>query len=203
MHRRTQVVRAILVAALLTSLAACGANSSSAGNTPDSPSSASTNSNRAHNKADVTFATQMIPHHAQAIQMAQMAINKSRDPAVLKLAKKIEDGQSPEIKSLTSWLKGWGVAIPKPGMTSMPGMSPGMSGMGAGGMSRMMTASGGEFDRRWLKMMTAHHKGAVQMAQIELRDGRSADARNLARRIVDAQQAEIKSMQAMLDRTIN
>lgn len=46
--------------------------------------------------------------------------------------------------------------------------------------------------------MTAHHKGAIEMAQMELRDGQSTDAKDLAQQIIDAQQAEIKTMQGML-----
>ncbi|MDT7595559.1 MAG: hypothetical protein QOJ06_1105 [Pseudonocardiales bacterium] len=43
-------------------------------------------------------------------------------------------------------------------------------------------------------MMISHHKGAVMMAQTELSNGRSPDARQLAQRIIDAQQREITEM---------
>lgn len=39
---------------------------------------------------------------------------------------------------------------------------------------------------------------AINMARTELRDGRSADAKALAQKIVDAQQAEIATMKQML-----
>ena len=94
----------------------------------------------------------------------------------------------------------------------MPNMSqehnmPGMEQNGMSGMSGMMSdqqmqqleqASGVEFDRMWLQMMIAHHEGAVQMAQTELRDGRNPEAKALAQTIIDAQQTEITQMQEML-----
>lgn len=141
MLQRSWFLRAIIAAALLSLLAACGGSDSSAGNAPESSTSA-------HNDADVSFATQMIPHHAQAIQMAEMAINQSQDPAVLKLANNIKNAQSPEIRTMTAWLKSWNEPVPKAGMGSMAGMNSDMPGMmSSQDMSRMMKAIGPAFDR--------------------------------------------------------
>jgi uncharacterized protein (DUF305 family) len=53
-----------------------------------------------------------------------------------------------------------------------------------------------KFDRMFLQMMIAHHKGAVTMAKSELTNGQNADARQLAQRIIDEQQREITEMEA-------
>lgn len=61
-----------------------------------------------------------------------------------------------------------------------------------------MAAEGADFDRRWLSMMILHHQGAVEMAKAQLAGGADPGARNLAQRIIDAQEAEIGEMQALL-----
>ena len=84
------------------------------------------------------------------------------------------------------------------GMSGMDGMS-GMPGM----MSRhqldsLDRASGDSWDRMFLRMMIAHHQGAIEMANVELDDGENPEALALAQRIVEAQQAEIDQMRSML-----
>jgi uncharacterized protein (DUF305 family) len=66
-------------------------------------------------------------------------------------------------------------------------------------MVQLEAARGPEFDRMWLTMMIAHHEGAVQMAGTELAEGADSDAKALAQQIIDAQQAEIQQMQALLN----
>jgi uncharacterized protein (DUF305 family) len=67
-----------------------------------------------YNAADVEFAQGMIVHHGQAVQMADMALAKSTDPAVLELAREIKDAQEPEIAQMTRWLESWGQPVPDP-----------------------------------------------------------------------------------------
>lgn len=55
-------------------------------------------------------------------------------------------------------------------------------------------------DIAFARGMTAHHRGAVEMAQIELRHGRDPELRALARRIIDAQAGEIAQMERWLAR---
>ncbi len=47
------------------------------------------------NDADVTFAQDMIPHHEQALEMAQLASDRAEDEQVRKLARRIEGAQDP------------------------------------------------------------------------------------------------------------
>lgn len=65
-------------------------------------------------------------------------------------------------------------------------------------MQRFGQATGDAFDRMFLQMMITHHQGAVAMAKTELSAGQNPGARQLAQRIVDAQQREITEMQALL-----
>lgn len=153
-----------------------------------------------NNAADATFATEMVAHHTQAIDMATMAPTRSTNPKVLDLAKRVEAAQDPEIQKMNEWLKAWGVTS-----TSMPGMDHGS--MPGGSMPGMMTdaemaslekAKGAEFDKMWLDMMIKHHEGAVEMAKTELEKGSNTEAKKLAQEIIDAQQKEITEMKGLL-----
>lgn len=157
------------------------------------------------NATDVGFAQGMIPHHAQAVEMADMAIATSTNADVLALAKQIKSAQNPEIETMTGWLQGWGQAVPSTAsmadgghdMTNMSGMM--MDGMMSDAdMKRLESSTGTAFDRLWLELMIQHHEGAVRMAKDELADGKNPDARALAQAIITSQQAEISKMNALL-----
>ena len=53
-------------------------------------------------------------------------------------------------------------------------------------------------DVAFMRGMLAHHRGAVEMSEVELKYGKDPQARALAERIIKAQQAEIAEMQAWL-----
>ncbi|MCX6465168.1 MAG: DUF305 domain-containing protein [Pseudonocardiales bacterium] len=159
------------------------------------------------NDADVAFAQGMIPHHRQAVAMAELVAGRTENPEVIDLAARIGGAQEPEIATMTGWLQEWGAEVPAEGeMGGMAGMDHGgMAGME--GMSGMMTpeqmtaleqASGPEFDQMFLEMMVEHHRGAIEMAQTELDEGSDPEALALAQQIIDAQQAEITEMESLL-----
>ena len=151
------------------------------------------------NTADVEFARSMIPHHAQAIQMAEMALSQTSSAQIKDLAARIKSAQDPEIQTMRAWLTQWGQTVPDTGM-SMDGGMGGMStdGMMSGSdMKKLQSGMGAEFDQMFLSMMVIHHEGAVRMAETELTDGKFAPAKELATSVIDAQNAEIKEMQQL------
>jgi len=90
----------------------------------------------------------------------------------------------------------------------MAGSDMGGADMGGSAMNGMMTeaqmnelsqATGAELDQLYLALMIAHHEGAIEMAQTELKDGKNPAALKLAQGIIDTQQAEIKQMQDLLN----
>jgi uncharacterized protein (DUF305 family) len=159
---------------------------------------ASSSAGAAHNAADVTFATDMISHHRQAVTMADMAVMSATNPAVKTLAATIKAAQSPEISQMSSWLTSWGAKVPEAGMDmGMTGMSmPGM--MTAAEMAELQAAKGAAFDKLWLQMMISHHRGAIAMAKTELSTGQSASAKKLAQSISTSQAAEVATMTKLL-----
>lgn len=200
---RTTRFAALTVSAVFA-LAACGGGDDS-GSAASSPSVSAETSADAHNAQDVSFAQGMIPHHQQAIEMAELADGRAASPQVKDLAARVEKAQGPEISTMTGWLKTWDEKVPE----SMPGMDhSGMEGMeGMDGMAGMMDsadmdklkkASGKEFDSMFLTMMVEHHEGAVEMATTEKAKGEYKDATAMAGDIITAQNAEISEMKKLL-----
>ena len=185
-----------------TSAAAGTGSTDTATATPSTSAQAVTEE---HNDADTMFAQMMIPHHEQAVQMSEVMLAKDDlDPDIEALANKIVAAQGPEIDQLKTMLETWGEP------TSME--SGGMEGMDHGsdsgaGMEGMMTeeqmqeleaAEGAEAAEMYLTMMTAHHRGAIDMAQEEVAEGQNPQAIEMAQKVIEDQEAEIQEMERLL-----
>ncbi|SDN69480.1 DUF305 domain-containing protein [Geodermatophilus sp. DSM 45219] len=184
-------------------LVGCSGPSDTSGAQTGAAAETSAGESAAVDDADVTFVQGMIPHHRGALEMAQLADGRAEDPRVLELADRIEAAQQPEIETMTGWLEQWGEPVPEQTDAgtdhgSMGHDSSDMEGMSAEDMAALEAASGAEFDRMWLEMMIAHHRGAVEMAQTEIAEGSDPDAVALAREIADSQAAEIEEMETLL-----
>jgi uncharacterized protein (DUF305 family) len=157
-----------------------------------------------YNATDIGFAQGMIPHHAQAIEMADLALTNTTNPDVLALANKIKAAQSTEIEKLSGWLGEWGQPVPSIAAGSMDHDMSGTPGMMMDGMmsqadmDRLETSTGTEFDRLWIELMIQHHEGAVKMSKTEVAGGKNPDAIALAQAIIASQQAEITTMESLL-----
>ena len=74
-----------------------------------------------------------------------------------------------------------------------------MHGSMMGMMKSMETMKmSGDTDRDFAMMMKVHHQGAIDMAQVELKNGKDAKMRAMAKRIIEAQQKEIKEFDQWL-----
>ncbi|MFC9643276.1 DUF305 domain-containing protein [Streptomyces mirabilis] len=199
--RRVAAVGVVAAGALM--LSACGSGGDGASGMDHGGSKSSATATAAAkagdvDEADVTFAQMMIPHHEQAVAMAELAGGRASDAEIKDLAAKIEKAQDPEIKTMTGWLKSWG----KPTTAGdMPGMGMGGDGMMSDkDMKELKAMQGKEFDKMFAQMMIDHHNGAIAMAKTEQKSGRNADAKKMADAIVTGQSAEVKQLQSILDR---
>ena len=187
--------RALPVAAAVLALAlsACGSDDAASHSTMTAGSSGSV-AGVSGVEADVKFAQMMIPHHEQALEMANLALeNDSASADVTSLARQIQSAQDPEIQLMKSWLRQWGAQESSGPMDHGPG---GM--MSDEDMDALKAASGADFDQMWLTMMIEHHQGAVTMAQDVLAATHDADVKKLANAVVTGQQEEIATMQGMI-----
>lgn len=203
--RRTLLPAATIMTALLLTACGSGAEHAATG-TPHKPAtaapatdSADATASGSFNDADVTLVTGMIPHHQQAVEMAELAETRAANAEVKTLAAKVKAAQGPEITQMTQMLKTWGKPVPSADAhggghdsKSMPGM------MSDDDMKELKAASGAAFDKMFLDMMVAHHEGAVEMAEEQLQAGADPAVKALADAVVTTQTAEIAEMKQML-----
>lgn len=150
-----------------------------------------------YNADDVTFATAMIPHHQQALQMSALVADRTTNQKIIALANQISAAQQPQIEAMKVFLVQW---KENPDANSGdPGHGSAMTGtVDEATMAKLRSSTGTEFDQLWLQSMIGHHRAAVAMAQAEIADGRNVDAIALAKNIVNTQEAEIGQMTQLL-----
>jgi len=160
-------------------------------------------------QADVGFMQGMIMHHAQAVEMTALIPSHTQNTELRTLGARISHSQSDEIRFMKRWLtaRGEPVSMPMPAMTgsnmtrhAMP-LMPGM--LTPEQMEALRKAKDTEFDHLFLSGMIQHHGGALTMVQ-ELFDtagaGQDAELFSFATDVDSGQRAEIRIMQAMLDK---
>jgi len=136
------------------------------------------------------FAEMMIPHHEQAVEMAELAFENTTNSDVLALAEQISGAQEPEIEQMKSW----------PGVDATGHAGHTMAGMlDAKEMEKLRNSTGEEFDRLFLEGMIKHHEGAIDMAEM-ISDSTNSEVANLGKSIIASQRAEIEAMRALLDK---
>ena len=170
--RRLAPVLPMLLAAVL---AACGGDDESA---------------PAANGMDLMFATEMVPHHESAVEMAEIARERSERREIQDLAEGIIETQNAEIRTLNDLAARFEDAGVEEGHEGMQ-----MGEMDMGGDTAMLRTAK-PFDRAFIDMMIPHHQSAITMAQDELESGQSPEAKKLAREIIDAQTREIEQLNA-------
>jgi uncharacterized protein (DUF305 family) len=159
--------------------------------------------------ADVAFMQGMIVHHAQAVEMTALIGSHTENKDLRLLGARISSSQSDEIKFMKRWLaaRGQPVSMATPGMPGLDmsrepmALMPGM--LTPEQMEALRKAKGAEFDRLFLTGMIQHHDGALTMVK-DLFDtagaGQDADLFNFATDADNTQRAEIRIMQAMLEK---
>ena len=146
-----------------------------------------------HSAQDVSFASDMVQHHAQALAMVDLTIGRDLDPEVQGLAEAIRAAQGPEIEVMADWLLSWEEEVPET-VRDHANADHGTPE----DLEPLEQASDADFDELWLAMMIEHHEGAVAMARTQLDEGTYRPAVELAGDIVEAQEAEIERMRALL-----
>lgn len=142
----------------------------------------------AGSSVDRAFTAEMIPHHRSALEMAEIAKDRSERPEILRLADAIITSQSAEIGQMRGIDKRLAEAGTKPGSLGGGGMA-----MAMGDVSSLKRAD--PFDRAFVDKMIPHHQSAIDMARVVLDKGADPETKELATAIIDAQAKEIAQMQ--------
>jgi uncharacterized protein (DUF305 family) len=155
---------------------------------------------------EIDFMMGMIPHHRDAIMMAEMALMKATRPELREQARREIEAQGAEIERMSAFLRDWyGMEPPMDETMSMEMMRmadmPMLHGLAPDMMARMHALeakSGAEFDIEFMSAMIEHHAQAIAMASAVLMRGHHEDLIALAQDIVIDQVGEIRDMDRWL-----
>ena len=189
MKKTKTIIIGLITAVVLVS---CGGSSNS------EPADTTTAVSAEFNDDDVMFAQMMIPHHEQAVEMSDIALDPTvmAGDAVKKLATQIKAAQDPEIQTMTQLLSTWKKSLPMDDSMDHGDMMSGM--LSPDDLAQLSTLRGPKFDQQWILAMIAHHEGAIEMALAVLQDGENSEVLRLADAIIKGQEAEIDEMKALV-----
>ncbi len=151
---------------------------------------------------DVTFMRDMIHHHDQAVEMADLVKDRTNLPELVAVAGRIHASQADEIRFMQNWLRERGESVPDASMHRGMDMKGTMAGMASPEeMAKLATLRGTEFDRLFLSLMITHHDGALKMVDALVKRPGSAYEPVLFQFVSDVkteQKAEIERMSKLL-----
>ena len=189
----------VVVALLATvALAGCGsADPSTARAVVTSSTAAAPDSFGA---ADILFVQMMIPHHQDAVTMAELARTRSQNPGIRGVAEQISSIQQPQIDTMISWVQAVGRPTAPPDFNTGHGVGehavPGT--MTFTDLVRLRESSGARFDRKFLTVMIRHHRGTLRAAKAELAEVSSPEVKAIGQDMVAKQKAELKTLRQIL-----
>lgn len=162
--------------------------------------------------ADAGFLRDMSAHHAQAVDMSMVVLDKTEDVELHTVAMDMARTQQAQIGMMQGWLAAWGLTAraSEPPMSWMEGHDHGggegevpeaMPGLATDEqMVELDDAEGEEAEVMFLELMIAHHLGGIEMAEAEVELGREDLVVQFAQGMVDAQTTEVENMERMLER---
>ena len=118
--------------------------------------------NTGFTKDDTVFMNHMIVHHEQALTLSRLAPNRTNTQEILDLAGRIDVSQEDEISFMQGWLEERNIEVHA--HMSMHHMK--MMGMASDqDIAELSNSKGMEFDELFLRLMIAHHEGALDMVR--------------------------------------
>lgn len=138
---------------------------------------------------DRAFLDAMVPHHRDAIEMAEIALdNGLSQPELVAVANDILRTQQSEIDQMLGWREQWF------GSRELGEPDPEALGVSEEAMSMQHDSSalsGPDVDTMFAQMMIPHHEGAIEMAEAARDRAEREELRTLAEGIIEAQEREI------------
>jgi len=140
---------------------------------------------------DLMYAQMMIPHHEQAVEMAELAATRTTNSKVLNIANKIRSAQAPEIAVMAAWLGSKAQELHSGHSMEMKGMLTGAE------FTKLENSVDAKFDQLFVKGMIAHHEGAIEMTQSIL-ESENPIVKKFGEKVVKQQTAEIEELKKIL-----
>jgi uncharacterized protein (DUF305 family) len=148
------------------------------------------------NATDVGFYDDMTTHHYQAIAMAITYLKHGTDPVLTLIAGGINASQNGDIRQMQTALQNWrrqgspDVAMEWMNMPVPQDAQPGMATPAQ--LERLNNARGRQLDDLFSRLMIAHHRGGIHMADAAVRLGHLS--RPLATYMASTQRSEVGDM---------
>jgi uncharacterized protein (DUF305 family) len=144
---------------------------------------------------DQSYMVRMAAHHAQGVELARLGAEKATDPHLQALGRLMVATQEAEIEIFRGWWRSWfGSELPQPAAAEhaqMPCM------LTVDQMGQAAAASGPEFGRLFVQLMSFHHRGAIAMADEALHRAGDVRLQLMAHGIRHGQQGEINLMHGL------
>lgn len=178
-----------------------------------------------YSESDSIFATLMVEHHAQAIEVASLAAGRATDPEVLAATEVISASSVQQIEAHSAWLLERGIPVPAAGAEALAVAAGDASTAAGGGSGPRVPGTAGHghfegypdhgmlsveqvaaiaslegvlFELHLLDGLVRHHEGALQLAEDEVYAGEDADAVDLAREETAITTAELATLRDLL-----
>ncbi|WP_114946016.1 DUF305 domain-containing protein [Microvirga calopogonii] len=141
---------------------------------------------------DQSYMRRMVGHHAQGVELAQLAIEKAQDPYLKNLAHLMAADQKGEIAVFRQWWRSWFDGDLAPVSPEEHATMPGM--LSPDQMEQLRGRNSTDFDPLFIGLMTTHHQGAILMADEAMREAGDLRLRLMAHATRHAQRGEIELM---------
>jgi uncharacterized protein (DUF305 family) len=141
----------------------------------------------AYDKEDVQFNKDMIVHHHQTIELAELVAKHTQTPYVRDLSQKLETSEKADIEQMSGWLRTWQINVPaedKEGVAKQ--------------VAQLNAKSGEAFDKLWLAAISDHLDHGIMMATSAQSGGKHLPTIELAQRLVTEQTAQVAEIKEKL-----
>jgi uncharacterized protein (DUF305 family) len=171
------MVRRLLVGLVLL-LAACGGGG---------------NGNGPLNGADVAFAQGLLLADDHATEVIELVSSHTSRPELSALAEQTLTSRGEEISKVQGWLGRWGNPVePGAGLDPETQLPPGL--LSDEQLNQLNQLKGTGFDLAFVDALTNHHRGVIELAETELREGSLGEVKEFARQVVNRRKAEIDQL---------
>jgi uncharacterized protein (DUF305 family) len=151
------------------------------------------------NETDVMFLQMMIAHHTQGLEMVRLAKKAATRSEVRILAEAVDVTQTDEVKLMTSWLTAWSKPTTVDHAPSAHADHGGLPATGPEEIAALHKAKKAKFETAFLNLFVAHQHNAVEMAQLETRNGVNAETKAFADRVRESRADQIRQMLTLMN----